>query len=114
MAECVATAVAIAGAGRCLHPHTTINTDALIAPQTLRPWPSIMVYRLGGTEGSEGKAKPADRLWRRCFHYLPLSAALQTQTGADGQQEVIGSSPHTDWGWLTVILQVSVHVLMYC
>eukprot|EP00802_Teleaulax_amphioxeia_P012937 Tamp_12983.p1 GENE.Tamp_12983~~Tamp_12983.p1 ORF type:complete len:437 (-),score=73.93 Tamp_12983:333-1643(-) len=41
----------------------------------------------------------------RCFHYLPLSAALQTQTGADGQQEVIGSSPHTDWGWLTVILQ---------
>lgn len=39
----------------------------------------------------------------RLFHYLPYDAATgQPDEASDGR---IGSSPHTDWGWLTLILQ---------
>ncbi len=39
----------------------------------------------------------------RCFHYLPFETASQRQGGRN--EDMIGSSPHTDWGWLTLILQ---------
>ena len=39
----------------------------------------------------------------RCFRYLPLPNACEAEGGRS--QQIIGSSPHTDWGWLTVILQ---------
>ena len=42
----------------------------------------------------------------RMFHYLPLLSASASVKDSRLPQELIGSSPHTDWGWLTIILQV--------
>eukprot|EP00960_Hanusia_phi_P056356 763240-Hanusia_phi.AAC.1 len=41
----------------------------------------------------------------RMFHYLPFSSASATMKNNSLLQSVVGSSPHTDWGWLTIILQ---------
>lgn len=43
----------------------------------------------------------------RLFHYLPLPNRREDVQGLDaaGGKEVTGSSPHTDWGWITIILQ---------
>lgn len=40
----------------------------------------------------------------RLFHYFPYST-YGSKPLPDGFQEFIGSSPHTDWGFLTLILQ---------
>lgn len=46
----------------------------------------------------------------RLFHYMPYGLA-----GAVGEgQERIGSSPHTDWGFLTLILQVCISHTAWC
>ena len=43
----------------------------------------------------------------RLFHYFPYTAADNVAQVADAAAGAgrIGSSPHTDWGWLTLILQ---------
>lgn len=46
----------------------------------------------------------------RLFHYLPLSSVVD---GIANNNDVIGSSPHTDWGFLTVIEQDQVGGLQY-
>ena len=52
----------------------------------------------------------------RSFHYLPYSkgdAVAATMTGAVDDR--IGSSPHTDWGFITMIVQDDSQVgLQYC
>ena len=39
----------------------------------------------------------------RLFHYFPIN---ETEKGQD--KAILGSSPHTDWGYLTIILQDNV------
>ena len=42
----------------------------------------------------------------RLFHYLPYDNADVSKTfGDDSENNKIGSSPHTDWGFLTLVIQ---------
>lgn len=55
----------------------------------------------------------------RLFHYFPLLSPLVQEALAHSehrgrsQDRILGSSPHTDWGLLTIILQNSVTGLQY-
>ena len=58
-----------------------------------------------GTEG--GKYNSLLRL----FHYMPTAERFGDDAGGGesmGSETILGSSPHTDWGFLTVILQDEV------
>ena len=44
----------------------------------------------------------------RLFHYLPTGQRQEEQHAAQAKKEILGSSAHTDWGLLTVILQDQV------
>jgi isopenicillin N synthase-like dioxygenase len=54
----------------------------------------------------------------RLFHYFPIESELVQQALAKeetqrGKDRILGSSPHTDWGLLTIIMQNSVTGLQY-
>jgi isopenicillin N synthase-like dioxygenase len=54
----------------------------------------------------------------RLFHYFPIESelvqqALAHQESQRGKERILGSSPHTDWGLLTIIMQNSVTGLQY-
>ena len=55
----------------------------------------------------KGVCKDGDEISiMRCFHYFPKRATNNDgQNGLHGDSRTIGSSPHTDWGFCTIITQ---------
>jgi len=68
--------------------------------RAIRSLPGIDDALAGAKEGGE------EISLMRVFHYFPLSDDLTRKALlSNGDKEVLGSSPHTDWGYWTVILE---------
>ena len=49
----------------------------------------------------------------RVFHYFPFPSHVHHSENREGAETILGSSPHTDWGLLTIILQDDCGGLQY-